>query len=93
MPLRLRLAEKINNKTFSITKNELEKILGPIQFESELALRRGIPGVVTGLAYTPFGGDLLFVEAASMPGKGNAAAYRSDWRRDERKCSGGVFRR
>jgi ATP-dependent Lon protease len=47
------------------------KILGPIQFESELALRTGIPGVATGLAYTSVGGELLFIETAAMPGKGN----------------------
>jgi ATP-dependent Lon protease len=52
-------------------KREVARILGPTQFESELALRTGIPGVVTGLAYTPFGGELLFIESASMPGKGN----------------------
>ncbi len=53
-----------------ITKNELPKILGPTQFESELALRTGIPGVATALAYTPVGGELLFIESASMPGRG-----------------------
>jgi len=51
-------------------KKDLAKILGPAQFESELALRTGIPGVATALAYTPVGGELLFIESASMPGKG-----------------------
>jgi ATP-dependent Lon protease len=55
----------------TIAKKDLAKILGPIQFESELALRTGIPGVATALAYTPVGGELLFIESASMPGKGN----------------------
>ena len=60
-----------NNKVrATITKNELLKILGPVQFESELALRTGIPGVATALAFTPVGGELLFIESASMPGKG-----------------------
>ncbi|MCH8194033.1 MAG: hypothetical protein IIA65_08445 [Planctomycetes bacterium] len=54
----------------TIGKTQIPKILGPTQYESELALRTGIPGVVTGLAYTPVGGELLFIEAASMPGKG-----------------------
>ena len=54
----------------TIGKKELAKILGPAQFESELALRTGIPGVATALAYTPVGGELLFIESASMPGKG-----------------------
>jgi ATP-dependent Lon protease len=55
----------------TITKRELAKILGPVQFESELALRTGIPGVATALAFTPVGGEILFIESASMPGKGH----------------------
>ncbi len=51
-------------------KKDLTKILGPAHFESELALRTGIPGVATALAFTPVGGELLFIESASMPGKG-----------------------
>jgi ATP-dependent Lon protease len=54
----------------TLDKAGLSKILGPAQFESELALRTGIPGVATALAYTPVGGELLFIESASMPGKG-----------------------
>jgi len=54
----------------TIDKKDLAKILGPTQFESELALRTGMPGVATALAYTPVGGELLFIESASMPGKG-----------------------
>jgi ATP-dependent Lon protease len=55
----------------TIDKKDLALILGPIQHESELALRTGIPGVATGLAYTPVGGELLFIESAMMPGKGH----------------------
>jgi ATP-dependent Lon protease len=54
----------------NIATRDLAKILGPVQFESELALRTGVPGVATALAYTPVGGELLFIESASMPGKG-----------------------
>jgi len=54
----------------TITRRDAAKILGPVQFESELALRTGLPGVATALAYTPVGGELLFIESASMPGKG-----------------------
>jgi len=54
----------------TIGRRNLAAILGPAQFESELALRTGVPGVATALAYTPVGGELLFVESASMPGKG-----------------------
>ena len=54
----------------TIGKSQLAKILGPIKHESELALRTAMPGVATGLAYTPFGGEILFIESAVMPGKG-----------------------
>ncbi len=57
-------------KTAAIRPADLAKILGPARFESELALRTGIPGVATALAYTPVGGELLFIESARMPGKG-----------------------
>ncbi len=45
-------------------------ILGPRKFESELAMRTNIPGVATGLAWTPVGGDILFIEASRTPGSG-----------------------
>jgi len=48
----------------------LEKMLGPIRFENEVALRTSLPGVATGLAWTPVGGDILFIEAARSPGSG-----------------------
>ncbi len=49
---------------------EVEKLLGPDKFENEQAERMSIPGVASGLAWTPVGGDVLFIEAAQMPGKG-----------------------
>jgi len=55
----------------TIGKRNITGILGPVQYDSELALRTGIAGVATALAYTPVGGELLFVESASMPGEGN----------------------
>jgi ATP-dependent Lon protease len=61
---------KAKKRQATINKKDLAKILGPAQFESELALRTGIPGVATALAFTPVGGELLFIESASMPGKG-----------------------
>ena len=61
---------KAKKRRATIGKKDLAKILGPAQFESELALRTGIPGVATALAFTPVGGELLFIESASMPGKG-----------------------
>ncbi|MCE5184814.1 MAG: endopeptidase La [Planctomycetaceae bacterium] len=53
-----------------VGRPELARILGPRKFESEIALRTATPGVVTGLAYTPYGGEIMFVEAAKMPGRG-----------------------
>jgi len=54
----------------SLLPSDLVTYLGPQKFESELAQRTATPGVVTGLAYTPFGGEILFIEATQMPGKG-----------------------
>ena len=50
---------------------ELEKMLGPARFENEVAMRTSVPGVATGLAWTPVGGDILFIEATRTPGGGN----------------------
>jgi ATP-dependent Lon protease len=50
--------------------NDLPVVLGPAQFDSEVAMRTSIPGVATGLAWTPVGGDILFIEATRMPGGG-----------------------
>lgn len=63
------IAEGKKKKT-AISHRDLARILGPQKFESEIALRTATPGVVTGLAYTPFGGEIMFVEAARMPGRG-----------------------
>ncbi|HEX2687261.1 MAG TPA: endopeptidase La [Kofleriaceae bacterium] len=48
----------------------VEEVLGPRKFVSEVAERVGEPGVATGLAWTAVGGDILFIEATQMPGKG-----------------------
>jgi ATP-dependent Lon protease len=49
----------------------VQRVLGPPKFLRESAEREPTVGVVTGLAYTPVGGDILFIEASRMPGKGN----------------------
>jgi ATP-dependent Lon protease len=54
----------------SIGAQDLHAILGPRRFDAEVAMRSSVPGVATGLAWTPVGGDILFVEAARMPGSG-----------------------
>jgi ATP-dependent Lon protease len=53
-----------------VTRSDLAAILGAPQFESETAMRTSIPGVATGLAWTPVGGDILFIEATRVPGSG-----------------------
>src|SRR5436853_890318 len=53
-----------------IEPDDLAEILGPPRFEGEVAMRTSIPGVATGLAWTPVGGDILFIEAARTPGNG-----------------------
>jgi ATP-dependent Lon protease len=54
-----------------IEPGELAEILGPPRFEGEVAMRTSVPGVATGLAWTPVGGDILFVEATRIPGGGH----------------------
>jgi ATP-dependent Lon protease len=50
--------------------DQIEEILGQVRFENEVAMRSGVPGVATGLAWTPVGGDILFIEATKTPGNG-----------------------
>ena len=54
-----------------VTADIVPKFLGPEKYFSEVAERIDEPGVATGLAWTPMGGDILFVEATKMDGKGN----------------------
>ena len=53
-----------------ISPETVPNYLGPQKFFNDIALRTSLPGVATGLAWTPFGGDILFVEATKMPGDG-----------------------
>ena len=57
-------------ETITVSRESLHTYLGPQKFFNEIALRTSLPGVATGLAWTPFGGDILFVEATRMPGDG-----------------------
>jgi ATP-dependent Lon protease len=50
--------------------DDLQAILGAPRFENEVAMRTSVPGVATGLAWTPVGGDILFIEATRIPGTG-----------------------
>ncbi len=53
-----------------IEKNDLFNILGPVKHWPDTAERTELPGVAIGLSWTPFGGEILFVEATRMKGKG-----------------------
>ena len=65
----MRIAEGTDQKVV-ITEQELSAILGAPRFENEVAMRVSVPGVATGLAWTPVGGDILFIEATRTPGGG-----------------------
>ncbi len=53
-----------------VDKDKVREILGAIKFYQEAAERTSVPGVATGMAWTPSGGDILFIEATRMKGKG-----------------------
>jgi ATP-dependent Lon protease len=65
----MRIAEGAKEK-IQVESKDLHAILGARRFESELAERTSVPGVATGLAWTPVGGDILFIEASRTPGTG-----------------------
>ncbi len=54
----------------AISAGDLAGVMGAPPFEDEVAMRTSIPGVATGLAWTPVGGDILFIEATAIPGNG-----------------------
>jgi ATP-dependent Lon protease len=54
-----------------VAADDLHKYLGPLKFYSEMSERISRPGIATGVAWTPTGGDILFIEATRMKGKGN----------------------
>jgi len=56
-----------------VAAKDLQQYLGPIRFFPEMLARSWGPGLATGLAWTPVGGDILFIESAKMPGKGGLA--------------------
>jgi ATP-dependent Lon protease len=66
----MRMAEGEADLVFVGDGPAVEKVLGPPRFMPDLAERTSIAGVATGLAWTPAGGDILFIEATKMPGKG-----------------------
>jgi ATP-dependent Lon protease len=65
----MRIAEGVVDPIV-VDSKDLHSILGAKKFENEVALRTSTPGVATGLAWTPVGGDILFIEASKTPGTG-----------------------
>jgi ATP-dependent Lon protease len=65
----MKIAEGASQK-IQVTEKDLHAILGARRFENEVAERTAVPGVATGLAWTPVGGDILFIEASKVPGSG-----------------------
>ena len=66
----VKIAEGNSKPKEVIASQEVQEYLGPIKYVSEVAERTSEPGVATGLAWTSVGGDILFIEATKMPGKG-----------------------
>jgi ATP-dependent Lon protease len=68
------VSEKIVSGTadlpFVVTTENLEAVLGKEVIRQEMARKEPVPGVVTGLAWTPVGGEILFIEGTFMPGTG-----------------------
>jgi ATP-dependent Lon protease len=62
------VAEGKLEKKLSVTAPRVRELLGRPRFQPDLKRRTSEPGVATGLAWTPVGGDVLFVEATAMPG-------------------------
>lgn len=65
----LLIAENPDN-VIRVDSSDLDTILGPAKYEREIAARTSLPGVATGLAWTPVGGDILFIEAMKVRGHG-----------------------
>ena len=65
-----RIAEEDVSGPQRIAPEDIPALLGPVKYEPEVAERVGLPGVAAGLAWTPAGGDILFIESTRMPGKG-----------------------
>lgn len=65
-----KLVESPTMKQVSITKEAIHKYLGPIKYSHQLAETKDEVGVVTGLGWTPVGGEVFFIEVTKMPGRG-----------------------
>jgi ATP-dependent Lon protease len=66
----VKVVEDESEKAFTIEQGQVPDFLGPQKYMPEMSERTSEPGVATGLAWTPVGGEIMFVEATRMPGKG-----------------------
>ncbi len=66
----VKVVEDETRKQFALDKDDIPEFLGPQKYMPEMSERTAEPGVATGLAWTPVGGEIMFVEASRMPGKG-----------------------
>ena len=64
-------AKNGNRRRFTVTVKRVHDLLGRPRIFAEVKRRTSDPGVATGLAWTPVGGDILFIEATAMPGQGH----------------------
>ena len=69
--LSLEILKTRKGKTLTVEASRIKDLLGVEKYCYEVAQKSGTPGVVTGLAWTPMGGDILFIEGTMMPGAGN----------------------
>ena len=67
----VKILQQKNRGPLKVELSDLDDILGPEKYMHEVAERLTPPGVVTGLAWTPQGGEILFIEAGLMPGAGH----------------------
>ena len=67
----LEIARGKDDRAVTIDQSDVATHLGRPKFDGEVAERTSIAGVATGLAWTPFGGSILFIETSRMPGRGN----------------------
>ena len=85
------VASGTHDRKVSVTAPRVRELLGRPRFTPDVRRRTAEPGVATGLAWTPVGGDVLFVEASAMPGKGKLTDHRPDRRRHARVGRGGAL--
>ncbi|MBN2719410.1 MAG: endopeptidase La [Deltaproteobacteria bacterium] len=69
----VKVARKGDGTSYEATPDFIQEVLGPVRFIPEMADRCSVPGVTTGLAWTPMGGDIIFIEATRMKGTGKMA--------------------